>query len=139
MVTQRARREKLPDRRNNFTHKFYINGQTVYMTVGLYPDGRPGEVFIDVNKAGTALRAWAGSTAKLMSLMLQYGVPVSELIGALVGDCSEPFGKVEVRGHPLVRESSGVLDAVVRIMAQDFLIMELNGGDDDDDEEEIVT
>lgn len=114
-------REKLPNRRLCVTQSLSINGQKVHFTVGLYPDGRPGEVFIDMCKTGTCVRGWCGSTAKLLSLMLQYRVPLSELVEALVGDCTEPFGRVPVTGHPVITDSSGVLDAVMRSLAQDFL------------------
>lgn len=117
-------REKLPDKRKCVTQSLQINGQKVHFTVGLYPDGRPGEVFIDMHKTGTAVRGWCGSTAKLISLMLQYRVPLSEIVEALVGDCTEPFGRVPVSGHPVIEDTSGVLDAVLRSMALDFLAEE---------------
>lgn len=117
-------RERLPNRRKTMTRSIKINGQTVHFSVGLYPDGRPGEVFIDMHRTGTAVRGWCGSTAKLLSLMLQYRIPLSELVDALVGDCTEPFGRVMVTGHPVIVDTSGVLDAVIRSMAQDFLAAE---------------
>lgn len=117
-------REKLPDKRTCVTQRLKVNGTTVHFSVGLYPDGRPGELFIDMHKNGTAVRAWCGSTAKLVSLMLQYGVPLSELVEALVGECTEPEQSVPVQGHELVTEATGVLDAVMRVMAQDYLHLE---------------
>lgn len=120
-----ATREKLPDRRRSVTQRVRVNGQTVHFTVGLYPDGRPGEVFIDVAKDGTAARSWAGATAKLMSLMLQYGVPLHELAGALIGSGEGAFGQVSVEGHDRITESTGVLDTVVRSLALDYLAAEL--------------
>lgn len=114
-------REKLPDRRRCITQSIRINGRTVHFSVGMYVDGRPGEIFIDMHKSGSAVRAWCGSTAKLLSLMLQYGVPLSELVDALVGDCTEPFGRVPVSGHPLIIDTSGVLDTVMRAIALEFL------------------
>lgn len=117
-------REKLPSRRKNATQRLKIGKQTVHFTVGMYPDGRPGELFIDMHKRGTAVNAWCSSTSKLVSLMLQYGVPLSELVDALAGQCTEPWGKVSVSGHPIVTEASGVLDAVIRIMALDYLANE---------------
>ena len=102
-----------------------MNGQSVHFSVGLYRDGRPGEVFIDLAKTGTAVRSWAEAAAKLMSLMLQYGVPLHELVGALAGHGSEPFGTVPVLGHESITESCGVLDTIVRSMALEFLASEL--------------
>lgn len=117
-------REKLPTRRRCVTQSLNINGTKVHFTVGLYPDGRPGEVFIDMHRTGTSVRGWCGSTAKLISLMLQYHIPLSELVEALVGDCTEPFGRVPVSGHPVIEDTSGVLDAVMRSLALDFLAEE---------------
>lgn len=117
-------REKLPDRRTCITQELCINGTTVYFSVGLYGDGRPGELFIDMHKTGTVVRAWCGSTAKLVSLMLQYKIPLSEIVDALVGQCTEAQDKVLVEGHEVVVEASGVLDAVMRCIALDYLAQE---------------
>lgn len=117
-------RERLPDRRKNMTQRVKVNGQTVHFTVGFYEDGRPGELFINMHRTGTQVRAWCEATAKLISLMLQYGVPLSELVECLVGHGTEPFGSVPVHGHPLIHEASGVLDAVMQAMAVDFLAKE---------------
>lgn len=117
-------REKLPDRRECITQRIKINGKTIHFTVGLYPDGRPGELFIDMHKTGTSVQGWCGSTAKLVSLMLQYGIPLSELVEALVGQCTEPFGSAPVTGHPVITEAVGVLDAVMRSIALDHLANE---------------
>jgi ribonucleoside-diphosphate reductase alpha chain len=117
-------REELPNKRRSVTQRLKVNGQTVHFSVGLYPDGRPGEVFIDISRTGTAVRAWYEATAKLLSLMLQHGVPVSELVQSLAGHCTEPFGRVPVSGHECISDASGVLDAIVRSMALDFLATE---------------
>lgn len=117
-------RERLPNKRKCVTQKLKVNGTSVHFSVGLYPDGRPGELFIDMHKNGTWLRAWCGSTAKLISLMLQFGVPLSELVEALVGECTESTPLVPVVGYELVTEATGVLDAVLRVMAQDYLAYE---------------
>lgn len=121
-------REQLPDRRRCETRKLKVNGVSVHYCVGFYSDGRPGELFLDMHRQGTAVRAWCEATAKLVSLMLQYGVPLCEVVGALVGHGTEPFGEVDVEGHPMVKRSSGVLDAVVRAMALDYLANEAPEG-----------
>lgn len=113
-------RERLPNRRKCVTRMVRINGQTVYMNVGLYADGRPGEIFIDVAKAGSALRAWAGTTAKLMSLMLQYGVPLCEVVDALSGTNSVPFSAVPVEGHEGISECTGEMDYLAQALVNDF-------------------
>lgn len=117
-------REKLPDRRRCITQRIKVNNQTVHFSIGLYADGRPGELFIDIQRLGTATKAWYGSAARLISLMLQYGVPLSEIIDTLVGNCTEPNGSVSVTGHSIITNAVGVLDAIMRSMALDFLAKE---------------
>lgn len=69
-------RELLPSRRKSQTHTIRVKGTTVHFTVGMYDDGRVGELWIDVHKQGSALRDWIGKTAMLFSVMLQYGIPL---------------------------------------------------------------
>lgn len=114
-------RESLPAKRKCVTRTVKVGNQTVHFTIGFYDDGRPGELWIDVSKTGTHLRAWSGATAKLISLMLQYGIPLHEIVGALEGHCTEPFGAVPVKFHEFIAESVGVLDTIVRSMAGEFL------------------
>ena len=127
-------RERLPEKRKSVTFELKIDKSVVQFTIGLYEDGRPGEIFIDMHKTGTAARAWLGASAKLMSLMLQYGIPLHELVDAMVGHRSEPFGDVPVEGHPLVKTTCGVLDAIVRIMAMEFLAAEYHRNLEEEDE-----
>ena len=80
-VTRRAapQRERLPDTRHSVTHKFSVGGLDGYVIVGLYPDGRPGEVFLNVAKEGSTVGGLLDTIGILASLCLQYGVPVESL------------------------------------------------------------
>ena len=69
-------RRKLPDERQAITHKFRVGEQEGYMTVGLFDDGTPGEVFINVNKQGSTVSGLMDTVAMLTSYALQYGVPL---------------------------------------------------------------
>ena len=73
------KRERLPDTRESITHKFNISGHEGYITVGLFEDGRPGEVFLKMAKEGSTLSGLCDTLGILTSLALQYGVPVEAL------------------------------------------------------------
>lgn len=103
-------RQMMPERRHSWTQKVRIDGQTVYMTVGEYDDGRPGEIFIDVSKQGTFLRGVMGSLARMVSIALQCGASVDVIIHALRGLDYPPNGRVE--GSPTVTECLSVTDWV---------------------------
>lgn len=78
-------REYLPPRRRSDTQKVVVNGRSVFVGFGYYPDGRLGEIFISTAKDGTELQGVAHAFAMLASLALQYGCPPSELADALRG------------------------------------------------------
>jgi ribonucleoside-diphosphate reductase alpha chain len=75
-------RERLPDTRHSVTHAFSIQGHEGYITVGLYEDGRPGELFIKMAKEGSTMSGFVDTVGILTSLALQYGVPVEALARA---------------------------------------------------------
>jgi hypothetical protein len=76
-------RERLPNRRVTTTHKVKIGRRSHFVSVGHYPDGRPGEVFVDTAKAGSEARALMHSLGMMISLALQHGCPVEEITDAL--------------------------------------------------------
>lgn len=112
-------REPLPMRRRNVTRRVRIGGQTVHFTVGHYADGRPGELFVDVSRAGAALRTWAGEAAMMLSIALQHGAPLGTVLDLFIGSRSEPCGRVE--GHERITACTSVMDCVARSMAIDYL------------------
>lgn len=88
-------RKFLPSRRHSWTTKARFGNQTFYLTCGEYENGKLGEVFLDASKQGTFLRGVIGTLARVMSLSLQWGVPVSELVKLLKGLDYPPQGPVE--------------------------------------------
>ena len=101
-------RERLPDRRHSWTQRVRIGGQSVYLCVGEYADGRPGEIFVDVSRQGTFLRGVMGSLARMVSIALQCGAGVDIIINALRGIDYPPNGLVE--GSEVVTETKSVTD-----------------------------
>src|ERR1051325_3934193 len=73
-----AVRRRLPDERHSLTHHFSVGGQEGYVTIGLYEDGLPGEMFIRMSKEGSTVSGLMDSFATAVSLALQYGVPLQE-------------------------------------------------------------
>src|SRR5262249_22679734 len=73
-------RRRLPDERRALTHKFQIAGHEGYITVGLYPDGQPGEIFLKMAKEGSTVSGLMDSLATMTSIALQYGVPLRDLV-----------------------------------------------------------
>jgi ribonucleoside-diphosphate reductase alpha chain len=105
----RPYREFLPDERQSITHKFRVGDQEGYLTVGLYPDGRPGELFVKINKEGSMVSGLTDAVAKLASIALQYGVPLEELAPKMRNTRFEPYGPT---GNPQVPWATSVVDYI---------------------------
>lgn len=101
-------RELLPDRRNSWTQKVRIGDQTVYLTVGEYADGRPGEIFIDVSKSGTFVRGMLSTLARTVSIALQCGANLDMVVYMLREHNFPPNGPVQ--GSRDVKECLSVTD-----------------------------
>lgn len=110
-------RRKLPDERQAITHKFRVGEQEGYMTVGLFDDGTPGEVFINVNKQGSTVSGLMDTVAMLTSYALQYGVPISELAAKLKNTRFEPSGPTSNKQIPL---ATSIVDYVFRWLELKF-------------------
>ncbi len=102
-------RQFLPDERNSITHKFRVGDQEGYITVGLYDDGRPGEIFVKINKEGSTVSGLTDAVAKLASIALQYGVPLDELAPKMRNTRFEPYGPT---GNPQVPWATSVVDYI---------------------------
>jgi len=85
-------RKRLPDTRQSITHKFNINGHKGYVTVGLFEDGQPGELFIEIAKEGSTVGGLCDSVGILTSMALQSGVPLETLVRKFRGSTFEPAG-----------------------------------------------
>lgn len=112
-------RKLLPPRRRNWTQQVHVNGQSVFYCVGLYPDGSPGELFVDVAKAGAALRTWAAEAAMMLSIAIQHDTPLETVLSLFIGSRCEPCG--EVTGHARIRQCLSIMDLIARDMAITFL------------------
>jgi ribonucleoside-diphosphate reductase alpha chain len=103
-------REALPDRRHTWTQKARVGGQTVYLSFGEYPDGRLGEVWVEVAKAGSFVRGVCGALARMASCALQNGVPVPEVVDTLRSLNFPPNGPVD--GSGAVQKCSSLADLI---------------------------
>jgi ribonucleoside-diphosphate reductase alpha chain len=132
-LVQRPVRRKLPDERSAITHKFDISGHEGYITVGLYEDGKPGEIFLVMAKEGSTISGFADAFAQAISYALQYGVPLQVLVDKFSHVRFEPSGMTQ---NPEVRFAKSIVDYVFRWMATKFLSPEaqwnagVNGHDD---------
>ena len=111
--------EKLPARRKGYTQKAKIGGHTIFLRTGEYDDGRLGEIFLDMNKEGSALRAFINNFAISVSLGLQYGVPLEEYVDAFTFTKFEPAGMV--LGNDAIKNATSILDYVFRELAISYL------------------
>jgi ribonucleoside-diphosphate reductase alpha chain len=111
-------RHKLPDERRSLTHKFDIAGHEGYITVGLYEDGMPGELFLTMAKEGSTISGFADAFAQAISYALQYGVPLQDLVDKFSHVRFEPAGMTR---NPDVRFAKSIVDYIFRWMATKFL------------------
>ncbi len=111
-------RRHLPDERQSLTHKFRIGDQEGYLTVGLYDDGTPGEIFVNISKEGSTIRGLMDSVALLTSVALQYGVPLRNLVEKFRGVHFEPAGLTANRDVPT---ASSLVDYIFRWLEARFL------------------
>lgn len=111
-------RVKLPRDRSARTHKFEVDGVEGYVIVGMYEDGRPGEVFLNISKEGSAIRGWADLAATFISVMLQYGVPIEQVIDKLRHSRFEPAG---LTGNEAIPFATSVPDYIGHYLEHVFL------------------
>jgi len=111
-------RRRLPDTRAAYTHKFEIAGHEGYMTVGVFEDGQPGELFVTMAKEGSTIGGLMDTIGALTSMALQYGVPLDGLVRKFAHQRFEPSGFTR---NPDIRSASSVIDYVFRWMACQFI------------------
>jgi len=111
-------RKRLEDTRQSLTHKFSLGGQEGYITVGLYSDGTPGEIFVTVAKEGSTLRGLLDAFATSFSIALQHGVPLKTLCEKLEGSKFEPAGFTP---NPKIRMAQSIIDYLARFLEHQFL------------------
>ncbi len=107
----KPRRERLPETRQSVTHKFSVAGHEGYITVGLYEDGRPGELFITMAKEGSTVGGLMDSFGTAISICLQYGVPLRVLVNKFSHTRFEPMGHTS---NPDIRIAKSLVDYIFR-------------------------
>ncbi|MEM9489918.1 MAG: vitamin B12-dependent ribonucleotide reductase, partial [Myxococcota bacterium] len=113
-----AIRYKLGNERRSLTHKFAVAGHEGYITVGLYEDGRPGEIFVRMAKEGSVIAGLMDSFATAISLALQHGVPLTILCDKFKGTRFEPSG---FTGNPDIPIATSIMDYLFRWLSMRFL------------------
>src|SRR6266513_952365 len=108
----------MPDTRNSMTHRFEIAGHEGYITVGLYEDGQPGELFITMSKEGSTIGGLMDTVGTLTSIALQYGVPLESLVKKFAYQRFEPSGFTK---NPDIRNATSITDYVFRYLGCQFI------------------
>ncbi|MEO0587499.1 MAG: hypothetical protein AAF078_07660 [Planctomycetota bacterium] len=112
-----ATRRSLPDTRESITHKFAVGGYEGYLTIGLYDDGSPGEIFIKVAKEGSALSGFCQAFCRAFSLAMQLGLSIEEATARFKGMRFEPMGHTS---NPAIPEADSIVDYVARYLEIEF-------------------
>ncbi len=115
---ERLARRRLPDERRSITHKFSIGGHEGYMTVGMYDDGTPGELFVTMAKEGSVVSGLMDNFATMISMSLQYGVPLKVLSDKFSHTRFEPSG---FTGNPDIPIAKSITDYIFRWLSLKFL------------------
>jgi ribonucleoside-diphosphate reductase alpha chain len=108
-----ATRQSLPITRESVTHKFSVARHEGYLTIGLYPDGRPGEIFIKMAKEGSTISGMCQAFCRAFSLALQFGLSIEEAVVRFKGMRFEPMGPTS---NPEIPECSSIVDYVARYL-----------------------
>ncbi len=117
-IAHRPLRRRLPETRRSITHKFNIAGHEGYLTVGLYEDATPGELFITMAKEGSTIGGLMDSLGTATSVALQYGVPVESLVKKFTHQRFEPAGMTTNRDIPFAKS---LVDYIFRWMGMEFI------------------
>jgi ribonucleoside-diphosphate reductase alpha chain len=111
-------RHRMPDTRMSLTHRFEIAGHEGYITIGLYEDNQPGELFITMSKEGSTIGGLMDTVGTLTSIALQYGVPLESLVKKFAYQRFEPSGFTK---NPDIRNATSITDYVFRYLACQFI------------------
>jgi ribonucleoside-diphosphate reductase alpha chain len=113
-----AARHTLPVTRQSITHKFAVMGHEGYLTIGLFEDGRPGEIFVKMAKEGSTMSGLVQAFCRAFSLAVQYGLPLAEATGRFKGMRFEPMGATS---NPDIPEVLSIIDYVARYLELHFV------------------
>lgn len=120
-AVKKPTRRRLPIERHALTHKFEVGGHEGYITVGMYEDGTPGEIFVVIAKEGSTISGLMDAFATTVSLTLQYGVPLRVLVHKFIHTRFEPSG---FTGNPEIPLATSITDYIFRWLALKFLPMD---------------
>jgi len=120
-IVERPLRRKLPAERQALTHRFEVGGHEGYITVGLYEDGTPGEIFVKMAKEGSTVSGLTDSFAIAVSFALQYGVPLDFLVNKFAHMRFEPQGFTR---NPEIPIAKSIVDYIFRWLGSRFLSVE---------------
>jgi len=115
-------REKLPAERQSLTRRFVIGGEKGYLTVGLYEDGRPGELFVKMDQQGSSVSGFIDAWAISVSMLLQMGMPLDTIINKFRG---MRFGPEGMTDDPQIRMATSPVDYIVRWLEAKFVDKEM--------------
>ncbi len=115
---RRPQRRRLPDERRSITHKFSVAGFDGYVTVGMHEDGTPGEMFVTIAKEGSTISGLVDAWAIMVSIALQYGVPLEDVVRKLKGMSFDPQGYTQ---NPEIRFAKSIVDYIVRWLEARFI------------------
>ncbi len=111
-------RHRMPDTRMSLTHRFEIAGHEGYITVGLFEDGMPGELFVTMSKEGSTIGGLMDTVGTLTSIALQYGVPLESLVKKFAYQRFEPSGFTK---NPDIRNATSIADYIFRWLGCQFI------------------
>jgi ribonucleoside-diphosphate reductase alpha chain len=117
-IIERPMRKRLPDTRRSITHHFNVAGHEGYLTVGMYDDGPPGELFITMSKEGSTIGGLMDSLGTAISVALQYGVPIESLVSKFAYQRFEPQGITTNRDIPFAKS---LVDYIFQWMGMQFI------------------
>ncbi len=112
-----ATRRSLPSTRQSVTHKFSVSNYEGYLTIGIYDDGTPGEIFIKVAKEGSALSGMCQAFCRAFSIALQHGLSVDDAVSRFKGMRFEPMGPTS---NPAIPEAQSLVDYVARYLEIEY-------------------
>ena len=112
-------KKSMPAKRQGFTQKAAVGGQTIYVRTGEYEDGTLGEIFIDMHKEGATFRSLMNCFAIAISVGLQYGVPLEEFVDKFAFTRFEPSGMVS--GHANIKSATSIVDYIFRLLGYEYL------------------
>ena len=110
-------RRPLPSTRESITHKFSVANHEGYLTIGLYSDGSPGEIFLKIAKEGSALSGMCQAFCLGFSLAIQHGLSLEDAIARFRGMRFEPYGQTS---NPAIPQADSIVDYIVRYLELEF-------------------